>query len=177
MLRSIQLSLDLDQLLKDGCLSWVLFLRSHSGDHWVHAQLLRPFSRPVRQSALRRVLVVPNVFHFRMMEATVILGTFSAAEIFVASPHLSPDTVASLSSGGSSSDLRQILSAVRPYTDRCVSSWIYHSRVQLGWRNILKIIKTKFKHVVEKFRFLCHKDITLKIWKIKRIYWEFWNVF
>jgi hypothetical protein len=35
-----------------------------------------------RQPALRRVLVVPNFFHLRMMEATVFLGTFNAAEMF-----------------------------------------------------------------------------------------------
>jgi hypothetical protein len=31
---------------------------------------------------LGRDLVVPNFFHFRMMEATVFLGTFNAADIF-----------------------------------------------------------------------------------------------
>lgn len=132
----------------------------------------------VRQSALRRVLVVPNVFHFRMMEATVILGTFSAAEIFVASPHLSLDTVASLSSGGSSSDLRQIRSAVKPYTDRCVSSWIYHRQSPAGVEKHLEDHQDKVQACSWKIPFsLCHKDITLKIWKIKRIYWELWNVF
>jgi hypothetical protein len=30
--------------------------------------------------ALGRVMVVPNFFHLRMMEATVFLGTFNAAE-------------------------------------------------------------------------------------------------
>ena len=29
-----------------------------------------------------RVLVVPNFFHLRMMEASVFLGTFNAAEMF-----------------------------------------------------------------------------------------------
>ena len=32
--------------------------------------------------ALGRVVVVPNFFHLRMMEATVFLGTFNAAELF-----------------------------------------------------------------------------------------------
>ena len=41
-------------------------------------QLLILAGRP----ALRRVLVVPNIFHLRMMEATVFLGTFNAAEMF-----------------------------------------------------------------------------------------------
>ena len=34
------------------------------------------------RTALGRVLVVPNFFHLRMMEATVFLGTFNAADIF-----------------------------------------------------------------------------------------------
>jgi hypothetical protein len=32
--------------------------------------------------ALGRVLVAPNFFHLIMMEATVFLGTFNAADIF-----------------------------------------------------------------------------------------------
>ena len=38
--------------------------------------------------ALGRVLVVPNFFHLRMMEATVLIGTFKAAEMFL---YPSPD--------------------------------------------------------------------------------------
>ena len=34
------------------------------------------------QPALGRVLVVPNFFHLRMMEATVPLWNFNAAEMF-----------------------------------------------------------------------------------------------
>ncbi len=46
-------------------------------------QLLSLAGRP----ALGRVLVVLNFFYLRIMEATVLLGTFSAAEIvFVAFP-------------------------------------------------------------------------------------------
>ena len=41
-------------------------------------QLLSVAGRPV----LGRVLAVPNFFHLRMMEATVFLGTFNAAEMF-----------------------------------------------------------------------------------------------
>ena len=50
--------------------------------------------------ALGRVLVVPNVFHLRMMEATAFLGTFNAADVFwYPSPDLcSPDTMLSMSS-------------------------------------------------------------------------------
>ena len=32
---------------------------------------------------LRRLMVVPNLFHLRMMEATVLLGAFNAADIFL----------------------------------------------------------------------------------------------
>ena len=45
--------------------------------------LLPRLLRVVRWPALGRVLVVPNFFHCRMMEATVFLGTFSAADIFL----------------------------------------------------------------------------------------------
>jgi hypothetical protein len=43
----------------------------------LHPRLLSLAGRP----ALGRVLVVPNVFHLRMM-ATVFLGTFNATEMF-----------------------------------------------------------------------------------------------
>ena len=43
--------------------------------------------------ALGRVLVVPNFFHLRMMEATVFLGTYNAADIFL---YPSPDPVLEL---------------------------------------------------------------------------------
>ena len=46
------------------------------------ALLLRWLSLAGRP-ALGRVLVVPNVFHLRIMEATVLLGTLSAAEFFL----------------------------------------------------------------------------------------------
>ena len=56
--------------------------------------------------ALGRVLVVPNFFHLRMMEATVFLETFSAAEIlWYPSPDLCLDTILSRSSTGNSFDL------------------------------------------------------------------------
>ena len=45
-------------------------------------------------AALGRVLVVPNIFHLRMMEATVFLGTFNAAKMFwYPSPVLCLDTI------------------------------------------------------------------------------------
>ena len=47
----------------------------------------------VGRPALGRVLLVPNFFRLRMMEATVFLGTFNAADIFWYS---SPDPVSEL---------------------------------------------------------------------------------
>ena len=56
--------------------------------------------------ALGRVLVFPNVFHLRMMEATVFLGTFNAAEMFwYPSPDLCLDTILSRSSTDNTFDL------------------------------------------------------------------------
>jgi hypothetical protein len=48
-------------------------------------------SGALSEPALGRVLVVPNYFHLRMMEATVFLGTFNAADIvLVCFPRSSP---------------------------------------------------------------------------------------
>jgi hypothetical protein len=48
------------------------------------------------RAALGRTLVVPNFFHLRMMEATVFLGTFNAAEMFYYPfPDLYLDTILS----------------------------------------------------------------------------------
>ncbi len=55
-------------------------------------QLLSLAGRP----ALGRVLVVPNFFHLQRMEATVLIGTFNAADIFLyPSPDLCLDTILS----------------------------------------------------------------------------------
>ena len=65
-------------------------------------QLLSLAERP----ALGRVLLVPNFFHLRMMEATVFLGTFNSAEMFwYPSPALFLDTILSCSSTDNSFDL------------------------------------------------------------------------
>ena len=59
--------------------------------------------------ALGRVLLVPNIFHLRMMEATVFLGTFNAAAVYVflfPSPDLCLDTILFLSSTDNSFDIR-----------------------------------------------------------------------
>ena len=60
----------------------------------------------LRRPALGRVLVVPNFFHLRMMEATVFLGTFNAAEMFCyPSPDLCLDTILSRNWLGFCSDV------------------------------------------------------------------------
>ena len=65
-------------------------------------RLLNLAGRP----ALRRVLVVPNFLHLRMMEVTVFLGTSNAAEMFwYPSPDLCLDTILSLSSKHNSFNL------------------------------------------------------------------------
>ena len=67
----------------------------------IHLQLLSLAGRP----ALGSILVVPNFFHLRMMEATVFLGTFNAAEVFwYTSPDLCLDTILSRSSTDNSFD-------------------------------------------------------------------------
>ena len=69
--------------------------------------LLRRLLSLARRPALGRVLVVPNLFHFRMMEATVFLGTFNAAEMFwYPSPDLYLDIILSRSSKDNSQFLR-----------------------------------------------------------------------
>jgi hypothetical protein len=77
--------------------------------------------------ALGRVLVVPNFFHIRVMEATVCLGTFNAVDIcWSPSPDLCLDTILSWSSTDNSFDLMawfllwHALSTVGPYIDSCV---------------------------------------------------------
>ena len=78
-------------------------------DHWVLGHLPdQGPPPPIAQfgQAVKRVLVVPNFFHLRMMEATVFLGTFNAAEMFLyPSPDLCLDTILSQSSTDNSFNL------------------------------------------------------------------------
>ncbi len=80
------------------------------------------------QPALGRVLVVPNVFHLRIMEDTVLLGTLSAAEFFVVTLARSVPCHNSVSElfrqflwPHDSHLLWHALWAVRSYIDRCVA--------------------------------------------------------
>ena len=68
---------------------------------------LRPRLRSwAGRPALGRVLVVPKLFHLRMMEATVLLGTFNAAEMFLyPSPDLCLYTILFQSTMGNSFNL------------------------------------------------------------------------
>ena len=91
-------------------------------------RLLNLAGQPVRG----RVLVVPNYFHLRLMEATVFLGTFNAADLFwYSSPDLYLDTILSRSSTDNSFDLmawfllRHALSTVGPYIDKCVPIFVF----------------------------------------------------
>ena len=77
-----------------------------------------------RRPALGRILAVPNVFHLIMMEATVFLGPFNAAECFVTLPQICASTQSCLGA------LRTLpstswfgfltRSTVGPYTNSCV---------------------------------------------------------
>ena len=87
--------------------------------------------------ALGRVLVVPDFFHWWMMEATVLIGTFNAPDIFLyPSPDLCLNTILSRRSTDNSLDftawfvLWHALSTVGPYIDgvclskSCPINWI-----------------------------------------------------
>ena len=90
---------------REFCFSWS---DNHSGAFWQQRAMLgflvicltkalnpRLLSLAA-QPDLGRLLVVPNLFHLRMMEATVLLGTFNAAERFLyPSPDLCLDTILS----------------------------------------------------------------------------------
>ena len=90
----------------------------------------RPFS-PDCSVELGRVLVVPNFFHLRMIEA-LCSWTFNAADIFwYSSPHLSRHSM------DNSFDLMawfllwHALSTVKPYLDRCVPFQIMSNQLNL----------------------------------------------
>jgi hypothetical protein len=78
---------------RDGCPSGIFShldrgtLKVCQSDHWVLSHFPDQGRSPliaqfVWQPALGRILLVPNVFHLKMMEANVFLGTFNAADIF-----------------------------------------------------------------------------------------------
>lgn len=69
---------------------------------------LFPSERLLRQPVLGRVLLVPDFLCSRVMEANLLLGTFSAAELFLdfTSSDLCLEIILSLGPGASSSDLK-----------------------------------------------------------------------
>ena len=79
-------------------------------DHWVLGHLPDQVPSPRLLSLAGRpslgiVLVVPNLFHLRMMEATVFLGTFNDADIFGTLPQICASTQSSRNSTDNSFDL------------------------------------------------------------------------
>ena len=101
------------------------------------------------RKAQGRVLLVPNFFHLRMMEATVFFGTFNIAEMFwYPSPNLCLDTILSLSSTDNSFDLMfwfllwHALSTVGPYIDRCVPSQIMSNQLNLPQVDSNQVVET-----------------------------------
>ena len=75
------------------------FFHLHRGTlelcQWPSGSRSPPWSRPFSPDylvwpALGRVLVFPKFFHLRMMEATVFLGSFNAADIFGTLPRSLP---------------------------------------------------------------------------------------
>ena len=137
---------------RDGCPSgrfshlhrWTLELCQ--SDHRVlgHLPDQGPFPRLLSlagQPALGRASVVPNFFHLRMMEATVFLGTFNAAEMFGTVPHIC--ALSQLRLGA----LRTILlwhalSTVGPYIDRCLPFQIMSNQLCLSQVDSNQVVET-----------------------------------
>ena len=108
--------------------------------------------------ALGRVLVVPNFFHLRMMEANAFMRTCNAAEMFWYSfPDLCLNTFLSRGTTDSFFDLMawfllwHALSTVGPCIDRCVLFQIQSIQfttggLQSSCRNISKMININRMH-------------------------------
>ena len=101
------------------------------------------------QPALGRVLVVPNFFHLKMIEATVFLGNFNAADIFwYPSPDLCLDTILPWSSTNNSFDIMawfllwQALSTVGPYIDRSAPFQIMSNQWKLPHVDSNQVVET-----------------------------------
>ena len=99
--------------------------------------------------ALGRVLVVPNVFHLRMMEPIVFLGTFNVSEMFwYPSPDLRLNTILSRSSTANSFDLMawfllwHALSTVGPYIFRCMPFQIMSNQLNLPQVDSNQVVET-----------------------------------
>ena len=89
---------EMDVLLEGSPISTEELWRLSQSDHRVLGHL--PDQGPssprlltlARRPVLGRVLVVPNFTHLRMMEATVFLGPFNAADIFGTLPQICAST-------------------------------------------------------------------------------------
>lgn len=74
--------LEVSPLSTQQCWSFVRVASGYWSRPWL--RLFYPWSlRLAGQSTLGRVLVVPNVLHLKMMEATVVIGTCSVAKDFL----------------------------------------------------------------------------------------------
>jgi len=96
--------------------------------------------------ALQRVLVVPNFFRLRMMEATVLIGTFNAAEICL---YPSPDLCLNIILSRRSTDnsmawfvLWHALLTVTPYIDRFVPFQIMSNQLNLLQVDSNQVVET-----------------------------------
>ena len=79
-------------------------------EHYSLTKALLPHHAIWRDSQQGRVLVVLNFFHLQMIEATVLMGTFKAAEIFLyPSPDLCIETILSQRSTDKSFDFMLVL--------------------------------------------------------------------
>ena len=99
--------------------------------------------------ALGRVLLVPNFFHLRLIEATVFLGTFNTADIFwYPSPDLCLDTILPRSSTDNSFDLMtwflfwHALATVGPFIDRYVPFQIMSSQLNLSQVDFNQVVES-----------------------------------
>ena len=104
--------------------------------------------------ALGRVLVVVNLFYLRMMEATVFLGTFNAAEMFwYPSPDLCLDTILSWNSTYNSFNLMACfllwheLSTVCAFPNHVQSIEFTAGGLQSSCRNISRMINGNRMHL------------------------------
>ena len=127
---------------------WVL---GHLPDQGLLPRLLSLAGRP----ALGRVLVVPNFFHLRMMEANVFLGTFNAADIcWYPSPDVCLDTILSRSSMDNFFDLMvwflfcgTVYRQVCAFPNHVQSIEFTTGGLQSSCRNISRMINGNRRHL------------------------------
>ena len=124
---------DLMDCCRDGCPSG-RFSHLHRGTLELCQRYHRVFGHLPQfgwENSSRKSLRCSNFIHLRMIEATVFLGTFNAADIFwYPSPDLCLDTILSQSSRDNSFDL-MAWSTVGPYIVWCVHFQIMSNQLNL----------------------------------------------